>query len=57
MIRRVIKLFKIARKFSKCGAINVINEVHQLPNVLIFFFNTISMGSNSSVVEKNKPPG
>ena len=57
MIRRVIKLFKIARKFSTSGAINVINEVHQLPNVLIFFFNTISIGSNSSVVKKNKTPG
>ncbi len=57
MIKRVIKLFKIARNLSTSGAIETINEIHRLPTLLNFFFNIISIGSQSNFIHKNKPPG
>ena len=39
MIKRIFKLFQIARKLSTSGAVDVINEIHTLPTFLNLFFN------------------
>ena len=57
MLRRVFKLFQIARKLSSSGAVDVINEIHSLPTSLILFFNFISIGSESKQVIKEKNSG
>ena len=38
MLKRVFKLFQIARKFSTSGAVATINEIHQLPPTINLFF-------------------
>ncbi len=57
MIKRVIKLFQIARKISTSGAIETINEIHKLPSSINFFFNVISLGSGANVVVQKKAAG
>ena len=57
MIKRVFKLFQIARKFSISGAVETINEVQRLPTILNLFFNFISIGANSNLQDKQKTPG
>ena len=57
MFKRVIKLFQIARKLSTSGAVETINEIHRLPTSVIFFFNIMSTGSHSRLIDKNKSPG
>ena len=57
MLKRIFKLFQIARKLSTSGAVETINEIHPLPGMLNLFFNSISLGSNSSQINKNKEPG
>tara|TARA_B100002019_G_C21271239_1_gene602446 strand:- start:2721 stop:4286 length:1566 start_codon:yes stop_codon:yes gene_type:complete len=57
MIKRILKLFQIARKLSTSGAIDTINEVHTLPASLNFFFNCISFGSESRMYENKKSSG
>ncbi len=57
MIKRVFKLFQIARKFSTSGAVDIINEVNQLPSLILLFFNVISIGSNQNPIDKQKKSG
>tara|TARA_B100000575_G_scaffold227506_1_gene188233 strand:- start:180 stop:1745 length:1566 start_codon:yes stop_codon:yes gene_type:complete len=57
MIKRVFKLFQIARKLSTSGAVDTINEIHSLPNSLNIFFNCISAGSTAKQTHKDKTPG
>tara|TARA_B100000963_G_scaffold201884_1_gene175772 strand:- start:3772 stop:5337 length:1566 start_codon:yes stop_codon:yes gene_type:complete len=57
MLKRVFKLFQIARKLSSSGAVETINEIHSLPTSLNFLFNVISIGSHSSHIDKQKTPG
>ena len=57
MLKRVFKLFQIARKLSNSGAIDTINEIHTLPNTINLFFNFISLGNNSKHLDKSKTPG
>ena len=57
MIKRVIKLFQIARKLSSSGAIETINNIHRIPTSLNIFFNLISIGSNTNHIKKQKNPG
>ena len=57
MLKRVFKLFQIARKFSTSGAVNTINEVHQLPTIINLFFNLISIGATSNIKDKQRSPG
>ena len=54
MIKRVFKLFQIARKLSTSGAIDTINQVHQIPLALNLFFNLISIGSESNRLDNKK---
>ncbi len=57
MLRRIFKLFQIARKFSTSGAVEIIDEIHQLPISIRFFFNLISLGANPNLIDKKKAPG
>ncbi len=57
MFKRVFKLFQIARKLSTSGAIDTINEIHVLPTSLKLFFDLISLGSNTSLINRQLQPG
>ena len=57
MLKRVFKLFQIARKFSTSGAVGTINEIHQLPSTINLFFNFISLGANTNQQYSQKKPG
>ena len=57
MLKRVFKLFQIARKFSTSGAVATINEIHQLPPTINLFFNFISIGASSNLHDNQKSPG
>ncbi len=57
MIKRIFKLFQIARKFSTSGAVEIINEIHQLPTTISLFFKLISIGSNPNLITKEKTRG
>ena len=57
MLKRVFKLFQIARKFSTSGALSTINEIHQLPTIINLFFNFISIGANSNLQNNQKSSG
>ena len=57
MLKRVFKLFQIARKFSTSGAVATINEIHQLPTIINLFFNFISIGASSSLQNNQKSSG
>ena len=53
MLRRVFKLFQIARKLSTSGAIDTINQVHQIPLSINLFFSLISIGSKNTRLQNN----
>ena len=55
MIKRVFKLFQIARKLSTSGAIDTINQVHQIPVSINLFFSLISIGSKNNHLQNNNP--
>ena len=57
MIKRVFRLFQIAKKLSVSGAIDTINQVHQIPVSINLFFNLISIGSESNRLDNKKKPG
>jgi len=57
MLKRVFKLFQIARKLSTSGAIDTINEVHQIPLSVNLFFNLISLGHKNTYLKDGKNPG
>ena len=55
MLKRVFKLFQIARKLSTSGAIDTINQVHQIPISINLFFSLISIGSKNTHLQNNNP--
>ena len=55
MLKRVFKLFQIARKLSTSGAIDTINQVHQIPIYINLFFSLISIGSKNVNLQNKKP--
>ena len=57
MLKRIIKLFQIARKLSTSGAIDTIKEIHPLPTFLNLFFDILSIGKNPNLIDKQKNPG
>ena len=57
MLKRVFKLFQIARKLSTSGAIDTINQVHQIPVSINLFFSLISIGSKNNNLENKNNPG
>ena len=57
MFKRVFRLFQIARKLSTSGAIDTINEIHEIPTPINLFFNCISIGSEVNRVNIRNKPG
>ena len=57
MFKRVFRLFQIARKLSSSGAINTINQIHEVPLPVNLFFNFISIGSETNPLNIQKKPG
>ena len=55
MLKRVFKLFQIARKLSTSGAIDTINQVHQIPMSVNLFFSLIAIGSKNTRLQNNNP--
>ena len=55
MLKRVFKLFQIARKLSTSGAIDTINQVHQIPVSINLFFSFISIGSKNTRLQNSNP--
>jgi len=55
MLKRVFKLFQIARKLSTSGAIDTINQVHQIPVSINLFFSLISIGSKNARIQSKNP--
>ena len=54
MIGRILRLFKIARKLSSSGAIEVINQQYNLPLTINIFFSFISIGSQKNFNEESR---
>ena len=57
MFKRVLRLFQIARKLSTSGAIDTINEIHEIPAPINIFFNCISIGSEVNRINNRNKPG
>ena len=57
MFKRVFRLFLIARKLSISGAIDTINEIHEIPTSINLFFNCISIGSEVNRINNRNKPG
>ena len=57
MIRRVFKLFQIARKLSTSGAVDIVSQVHQIPLSINLFFSFISIGTENNRFTNNQKPG
>ena len=57
MFKRVFKLLQIARKLSTSGAIDIINQTHQIPLSINLFFSFISIGSENKQLGSEKKPG
>ena len=57
MFKRVFRLLQIARKLSTSGAVNTINQIHEIPLPVNLFFNFISIGSQTNRLNIQKKPG
>ena len=57
MFRRIFRLFQIARKLSTSGAVENINQVHEIPTLVNLFFSFISIGSNTNRFNDQKTSG
>ena len=57
MFKRVYRLFQIARKLSTSGAIDTLNEIHEVPAPINLFFNCISIGSEVNNINNRNKPG
>ena len=57
MFKRIFRLFKIARNLSTSGAVDTINQMHALPLPVNLFFNFMSIGSPTKLLDNEKSPG
>ena len=57
MFKRIIQLFKIARKLSSSGALDTINQLYKIPLQLKIFFDLISLGSEKKIINQSKSSG
>ena len=57
MIKRLILLVKISRKFASSGAIDTINQLYKLPLSLKIFFDIISIGSKKKIISHTRSSG
>ena len=55
MLKRIFKLFQIARKLSTSGVIDTINQAHQIPVSINLFFSLISIGSRNIHLQTSNP--
>ncbi len=57
MIKRLIQLFKIARKLSSSGALETIDQIYKIPLILKIFFDVISVGAPKKILISSKSSG
>ena len=57
MLKRVFKLFQIARKLSTSGAVETINEIQSLPSSLNLFFSLMAIGSQNKLIVGKETSG
>ena len=58
MLRKIILLFKIARKLGKSDALNIISNIYKPPIFMKLFFLVFGFELNKSInIDKNKTPG
>ena len=57
MFKELFQLFKIGRKLGSSGAIDVVNEIYNVPWFIKIFFNFLSLGSKKNNQNNNKKPG
>ena len=57
MFKRIFRLFKIARKLSTSGAIETINQIHEIPLPVNLFFSFISIGSDKNYLNSKATTG
>ena len=57
MFKIIFRLFQIARKLSTSGAVENINQVHEIPTLVNLFFSFISIGSNTNRFDEQKTSG
>ena len=46
MIKKIYNLFKILRKLSSSGAVEILDEIKPIPKILKFVFFIFSLGSS-----------
>ena len=57
MLKKIFHLFKIIRKLSISGAVEVLDEIKPIPKILKFIFYLFSFGSNGRIEKSNKTSG
>ena len=57
MLRKIFNLFKILRKLSISGAVDVLDEIKPMPKVLKLIFYIFSFGSNNKIEKLNRTSG
>jgi len=57
MFKSIFQLFRIARKLASSGAVDTINEIHEIPFFIRLFFDLFSIGSIKKLTNKSKKPG
>ena len=57
MFKKIYNLFKILRKLSVSGTIEILDQLKPIPISLKFIFYVFSLGSNKKILNLNKTPG
>ena len=57
MFKKIYNLFKILRKLSVSGTIEILDQLKPVPISLKFIFYVFSLGSNKKILNLNKTPG
>ena len=57
MLKKIFNLFKIIRKLSISGAVEVLDEIKPMPKILKFIFYLFSFGSNRKIEKPNETSG
>ncbi len=53
MIRKIITLFKIARKIAQSDIVNIVSKFHEIPKIIKFFFYLLSFYPKKKLHDKN----
>ena len=57
MFKKIYNLFKILRKLSCSGTIELLDKIKPIPGGLKFIFYTFSIGSSKRIENLNKTSG